>query len=245
MEKKEIVKFLLFKSLGNFLLLFAIFGVFATFGPSLYYEVRFRVIQARGITFDVPQETSAFGELADQQAGGERPSEGDVSFGDLLTGNKQLPLTPSDIEFSIVIPKIGATSKVIPNVDPSDRDKFLPALQEGVAHAQGSVFPGLSGNIYLFSHSADTFWNVGRYNAIFYLLKDLEEGDEVIIFFAGERHDYVVTGSRIVDPADVSFITNAQVGEEQLILQTCWPPGTTWDRLLVFAKPIRSNTQFR
>ena len=245
MDRREVIRFLVFRSIGNFLLLFAIFGVFATFGPSLYYEVKFRTIQIRGITFDVPNETSAFGELADQQIPGQQTQTSGPSFGDLLTGRKEISLIPSDIEFSIVIPKIGATSKVIPNVDPSDKSKFLPALQEGVAHAQGSVFPGLPGNIYLFSHSADTFWNVGRYNAIFYLLKDLQAGDEVIIFFQGQRYDYVVTGSRIVDPKDVSFITNAQTGTEQLILQTCWPPGTTWDRLLVFAKPLKSDTEFR
>ena len=136
-----------------------------------------------------------------------------------------------------MIPKIGASAKVIANVDPSDEKKFLPALLQGVAHAQGSVFPGLSGNVYLFAHSADNFWNAGRYNAIFYLLKDLKEGDEVVVFYQGKRYNYYVTGSRIVDPSDVSFITNAQQGNEQLILQTCWPPGTTFQRLLVFAKP--------
>jgi hypothetical protein len=40
----------------------------------------------------------------------------------------------------------------------------------GVAHAKGTVFPH-KGNIYLFAHSTDNWWNVGRYNAVFYLLK--------------------------------------------------------------------------
>jgi len=43
----------------------------------------------------------------------------------------------------------------------------LPILQKGIAHAQGSVFPGMQGNIYLFAHSTDNWWNVGRYNAVF------------------------------------------------------------------------------
>ena len=237
MDRREVIRFLVFRSIGNFLLLFAIFGVFATFGPSLYYEVKFRTIQIRGITFDVPSETSAFGELADQQIPGQQTQTSGPSFGDLLRGRKEIPLIPSDTDFSIVIPKIGATSKVIPNVDPGDKSKFLPALQEGVAHAQGTFFPGQAGNIYLFAHSTDNFWDVGRYNAIFYLLKDLKEGDDVVIFYQDVRHNYKVTDSKIINPSDVSYITNAKTEKEMLILQTCWPPGTTWQRLMVFAEP--------
>lgn len=229
MSRNE-VKFLILRSIGNFLFLFAIFGVIATFGPALYYEVQYRIIQARGVSFEVSETPRA------QEV---------TSFADLLVGTKEQVLNPIDTEFSIVIPKIGASAKVIANVDPSDESKFLPALLQGVAHAQGSVFPGLSGNVYLFAHSADNFWNAGRYNAIFYLLKDLKEGDEIVIFYQGKRYNYFVTGSKILDPSDVSFITDAQEGNEQLILQTCWPPGTIFKRLLVFARPRKTDTIFK
>jgi len=229
---KQDIRFLILRTFGNFLFLFAIFGVIATFGPAGYYEVQYRVIQARGVEFQVSET------LADE------PKE-TASFADLLTGSKEQELSPIDTEFSILIPKIGATSKIIPNVDPSNENAFLPALSQGVAHAQGSVFPGLEGNVYLFAHSADNFWDAGRYNAIFYLLKDLKEGDEIVVFYKGERHNYFVTGTKIVDPSDVSFITNAQEGGEQLILQTCWPPGTAYKRLLVFARPRKTDTIFK
>ncbi|MBI2621028.1 MAG: sortase [Candidatus Levybacteria bacterium] len=233
MTRNEI-KFLILRSIGNFLFLFAIFGVVATFGPAAYYEVQFRIIQARGVRFEVAEAPR-----------GSNTSRQRVSFADLLVGTKEQVLVPIDTEFSILIPKLGASAKVIPNVDPSSEEKFLPALAEGVAHAQGTVFPGLSGNIYLFAHSADNFWNAGRYNAIFYLLKDLKEGDEIVIFFQGKRHNYFVTESRVVEPSDVSFITHALEGNEQLILQTCWPPGTTLKRFLVFARPRKTDVIFR
>jgi len=165
-------------------------------------------------------------------------SEGlDEGFANILAGPKEQILIPKDTDFSILIPKLGASSKVFANVDPSRENEFLQVLQNGVAHAKGTVFPGLPGNIYLFAHSTDNFWDVGRYNAIFYLIKDLTPGDDVIIFFENQRHNYVVTDSKTVDPEDVSYITQSKSGQEQLILQTCWPPGTTWKRLLVFAKP--------
>ncbi len=229
---KHDIRFLVLRTFGNFLFLFAIFGVIATFGPAGYYEVQYRVIQARGVEFEVSET------LANE------PKQ-TASFADLLTGSKEQELSPVDTEFSILIPKIGASSKVIANVDPSDESKFGPALHQGVAHAQGSVFPGLQGNVYLFAHSADNFWDAGRYNAIFYLLKDLKEGDEVVVFYKGERHNYFVTGTKIVDSSDVSFITQAQEGGEQLILQTCWPPGTAFKRLLVFARPRKTDTIFK
>ncbi len=221
------------------MLLFAIFGVVATFGPALYYEVQFQVIKARGVNFKIANENSALGELTKKQKGQS------VSFGDLLTGSKEQTITPNDTEFSIVIPKIGASARVIANVDPSNEENFLPALLQGVAHAQGSLFPGLPGNIYLFAHSADNFWDAGSYNAIFYLLKDLEKGDEVVIFYQNKRYNYFVTDSRIVEPSEVHFITQANTGDEQLILQTCWPPGTTWKRLLVFARPRKTDVIFK
>lgn len=225
-------KFIILRSIGNFLFLFAIFGVIATFGPAGYYEAKFRVMQARGITFEVNESLAT-------------EPKPEATFADLLTGAKEQELTPIDTEFSIVIPKIGASAKVIANVDPSNKEIYLPALLEGVAHAQGSVFPGMAGNTYLFAHSANNFLDEARNNAIFYLLKDLEEGDEIVIFYQGKRYNYFVTGSRIAEADEVSLITNAAEGNEQLILQTCWPPGTTFKRLLVFARPRKTDTIFK
>lgn len=226
MSKREVIKFLILRSIGNFLVLFAIYGVFATFGPALYFETKYKVIQLRGVKFTVQsQQTTS------------KPQQN--NFAQILTGLKEQNLIPFDQSFSIVIPKIGASSQVFPNTDPSNRDEFLPILQQGVAHAKGTVFPGLPGNIYLFAHSTDNFWDVGRYNAVFYLLKDLKAGDDIVLFFEGKRFNYKVTEAAIVDSSEISFLVKSQDknASQRLILQTCWPPGTTWKRLIVFAKP--------
>ena len=157
----------------------------------------------------------------------------------VLSGPKEQLLIAPDPNFSILIPKIGASAKIFPNVDPSAENEFLPILQHGVAHAKGTVFPGVPGNTYLFAHSTDNFWDVGRYNAVFYLLKDLSAGDDIVIFFENRRFNYKVTQTQIVDASEVSYITNsAQTSGQRLILQTCWPPGTSWKRLIVFAEPV-------
>lgn len=237
MKKSEVIKYLILRSIGNFLVLFAIFGVLATFGPALYYEVQYQIIKIRGVRFTVashlPQERTALGKLIVTPT----PFQGQ-SLGTIIAGPKEQILTPKDTDFSLIIPKIGATAKVFPNVDPGNEREFLPILQQGIAHAKGSVFPGISGTTYLFAHSTDNFWDVGRYNAVFYLLKDLAIGDDIVVFFENRRHNYVVEKSLVVDPSEVSYLTKGQeTGKEQVLLQTCWPPGTTWKRLIVVAKP--------
>ncbi|MBI3070470.1 MAG: sortase [Candidatus Levybacteria bacterium] len=227
-QGKNILRFI-FRHLGNLLILFSILGLLATFGPVLYFEIQYRLIQARGIQYAVSQaKTSPLGEILRKQS----------NFGTILLGPKEQILIPKDTEFSILIPKIGASARVFPNVDSSSQDEFLPILQKGIAHAKGTVFPGMKGNIYLFAHSADNFWNIGRYNAVFYLLKDLVKGDSVVVFFQNRRYNYKVEELKIVDASDVSYLVESQKQDQQtLILQTCWPPGTTWKRLVVLARP--------
>lgn len=239
---KDEIRFLILRSIGNFLLLFAIFGVVSAIGPVVLYEAEFRIAQLRGVQYSVEASptdtTSAFGEILAKQNNGNQ-SQG-PGFAEVLAGPTQQILIPKDTDFSLLIPKIGASAKVIPNVDPGNEKAFLDVLQHGVAHAKGSVFPGFPGNTYLFAHSTDNFWNVGRYNAVFYLLKELVPGDSIVVFFENVRHNYTVTKTDIVDPSDVSALVKSQQGTQQkLILQTCWPPGTTWKRLLVTAEPIK------
>lgn len=234
MMTKDKIRFLILHSIGNFLVLFAIFGFLATLGPALYYEATYRVMQARGVHFSVSNQIAIQPSVPPETMPAAKTGP---SFADILSGPKEQILTPINTEFDILIPKIGANARISPNVNPSNPDIFLPILQKGVAHAAGTFFPGQKGNIYLFAHSTDNFWDVGRYNAIFYLLKDLRSGDDVVIFFQNVRHNYVVKNTKIVGPSEISYITHAQTGKELLILQTCWPPGTTWQRLMVFAEP--------
>jgi LPXTG-site transpeptidase (sortase) family protein len=236
------LKFLILRTVGNFLLLFAIFGVFATFGPILYYEATYRIMELEGIHYKVssikaPEKASDLAKILEKQNQGRAVMEGGGLNGIFANAKEQI-LIPKDTEFDILIPKIGANARIFPNVDASNSRDFLNVLKQGVAHAAGTVFPGMPGNIYLFAHSTDNFWNVGRYNAIFYLLKNLTVGDQIVIFYRQQRFDYTVSEIKVADSRDVSYIVDAKnSGMETLILQTCWPPGTTWKRLLVFAKP--------
>ena len=137
----------------------------------------------------------------------------------------------------ITIPSIFVDEPVVYNVNPNDRTAYLSALRTGIAHASGTAFPGIGGLGYYFAHLA-TPDLVRQYNAAFYLLGKLNAGDEIYIWHAGDRFDYKVTEKKITVPTDLSFL-HQKYPAETIVLQTCWPPGTTLQRLLVFASRIR------
>jgi LPXTG-site transpeptidase (sortase) family protein len=148
---------------------------------------------------------------------------------------------PATLPFSLLIPKIEVSAKVISNVDASDEEAYSLALKEGVAHALGSAFPGQGKMVYIFGHSTDYPWNVANYNALFYQIKDLEIGDTVTAQLGSQAYAYTVTDKKIIEANDVHFLESYQ-NQNVMILQTCYPPGTNWQRLLVITKPIKLNS---
>lgn len=152
-----------------------------------------------------------------------------------VSGGKVQEITPINRDFSIVIPKIRANAKVVANVDPFDSTVYQRALTQGVAQAKGSSTPEGAGNIFLFAHSSDNWYRANRYNSVFYLLHKLEKGDEIVLYYNDFKYVYTVTGKEIIG-ADNTQYMKADFAPESLILSTCWPPGTTLNRLLVFAK---------
>jgi len=159
-----------------------------------------------------------------------------TTFGDLIARSRAEDFG-LDPYFSIYIPKINAKAKVIANVDAGKQTEYLDALSEGVAHAKGTNFPGQGKSIFLFSHSTDSPLNFVRYNAVFFLLRKLSPGDRVILYFMGQEHEYVVTDEFTTSADDTSWLSDKGQGE-RLVLQTCDPPGTSWNRLIIIAKPI-------
>ena len=152
------------------------------------------------------------------------------------------PVDPATLSFSLTIPKIDLEAKVIPNVDAANPDEYKVALKEGVAQAKGTGFPGQGKMIYIFGHSTDYAWNVQTYNALFYQVKDLTTGDLVQTKLGDKTYEYKVIDRQIVDPTDMSLI-DKHASDDVLILQTCYPPGTTWKRLLVVASPKSSFSE--
>lgn len=217
---------LLIRFLGYFVFFLGVASFVFVFGPIAQAEIGFRKDQLLGVRRTVSPTVIT-------SAGAQTAPEGTSGFGDINASTEFI--TPTDTNFSIVIEKLNANAKVVANVDPGNEREYSAALARGVAHAKGTNFPGEKGNIYLFSHSTDAPWNIVRFNAIFYLLRELEPGDRVVMFYQDKRYDYIIYDKVIADPNDVSYLTN-KYDASVLTLQTCDPPGTLFKRLIVRAK---------
>ena len=143
---------------------------------------------------------------------------------------------PIDPEFSIVIPKINANTKVIKNVDPFDSKIYQQALTQGVAHAKNTATPDQFGNTFIFAHSAGNWYQANQFNAVFYLLNKLEIGDEIIVYYQAKKYNYTVNQNKFIKGSELNYM-ESKVGQKQLTLMTCWPPGTTLKRLIIIATP--------
>ena len=194
-------------------------------GPLFQVELRYRLDRVFGV-----KRTVAVANVITSSQGG------NANFGSV--NSQENTIIPVSTHYGIVIEKINANSKVIAGVNPASEREYTRALAQGVAEALGSTPPGQAGNLYLFSHSTDAPWNMIRNNAVFYLLRELEVGDRVVIFYKDVRYDYIVFDKSIVSPTDISFLTN-KYETPVLTLQTCDPPGTLLNRLIVRAKLIR------
>lgn len=224
---------LMLRTFGNFMILSSLFFIGKTFYQPLYEEIRYLYDQRTEKTYVV----AAPGEDPEtvEREYAIRAKKGGLSA--VAAAENVSVLVPPDPDFSIIIPKVAANSRVIPQVSVTEKEAYLAALQEGVAHAEGTAFPGEGGHMFLFAHSTDFVWNIGTLNAVFYLLYKLEAGDEVILIYKGQRFTYRVTGKEIVDPGQVEYLTR-KTDKEFLTLQTCWPPGTTLQRQLIFAERV-------
>lgn len=139
--------------------------------------------------------------------------------------------------FFIEIPSLEIYEEVYANINPNDPEEYGVALETGVGHAKNSAFPGQGKMIYIFGHSTNGIWNVEAYNAVFYQIKDLTIGDQVILHLGDEQFIYEVSAQDVVASSEVDFVNNLKE-ENILLLQTCWPPGTSWQRLFVSAVPV-------
>ena len=164
----------------------------------------------------------------------------DSAFARFLT-NKSVSLKPVNTSFSVVIEKIGVNAPIVADVSVTDKNAYMEALKSGIAHASVSDYPSEKpGNVYLFAHASIDFWRLGRYATVFNLLRKLEKGDKVHVFYKGDDYIYEVINKEVQKGFNTFPLTRTTI-EPILTLQTCDPPGTTLNRLIVTAKLIKKG----
>lgn len=168
------------------------------------------------------------------------------SMSQLVNNKPQIDLgieiTP--YENRIIIPKIG---KNIPLVDIKQttvswvgelNDIFMKELENGVIRYPGSAKPGNDGNSFIFGHSSNFPWLEWDYNDVFSLLDHVTYDDEVVVYYGQEKHTYKIKTKNVISPGDVSVLKNDDKDKSKLTLMTCWPIGTTLNRLVLTGELI-------
>jgi len=207
------------KTFSGLLITAGILLIALSFGPVILDEIWYKLKQFKNQSYKLS------GDAADDAVA-------DSVFARFLS-TRPISIEPVNKDFSIVIEKIGVNAPIIADVPVADEKAYLEALKGGVAHAISSKYPSESpGNVYLFAHASVDFWKMSKYSKVFNLLRKLELGDRIHLFYKGKTYVYEVQNKEIYKGWDLYPISRSVV-EPVLTLQTCDPPGTTVNRLVV------------
>lgn len=119
----------------------------------------------------------------------------------------------------LVIPAINVDSLVV-------QGDAWEQLKKGVGQRVGTPDPGQIGNIVLSAHN-------DIYGEIFRRLDELQPGAEVQLYTTNAVFTYLVTGTRVVEPTEVSVM--APTAHPSLTLISCYPYLIDNQRIVVFA----------
>jgi sortase A len=102
-------------------------------------------------------------------------------------------------------------------------------LKKGVGQFVGSTNPGERGNLVLSAHN-DIF------GELFRDLDQLKPGDEILIQTSTQDYSYFVTGTRIVEPTEVSVLE--PTAKPTITLISCYPYLVDNQRIVVFGELV-------
>jgi sortase A len=126
------------------------------------------------------------------------------------------PLTPIG---RIEIPKIGVDRTMYEGIT-------LKTLDRGPGHWPGTAAAGQVGNAVVAGHRTS-------HNKDFRNIDQLEPGDEIILSTDAGRFVYHVTRTEIVKPDAIWIVDQTPTATATLF--ACHPPGSTRERIVVFA----------
>lgn len=131
----------------------------------------------------------------------------------------------------LVIEKLKINAPVIWDVQEAD---IIKKLNDGIVHYGGTSKPGGGGNVFLVGHSSNYVWVNSPYNSIFAILDKLVKGDRIEVKYNEKSYYYDVIETKIIKPEQVEVLSNTN--KEVLSMMTCWPIGTTLNRMVVIAE---------
>lgn len=147
-------------------------------------------------------------------------------------------LTSSKLVNQLVIPALGISAPIL-FADSVDEKTFQALLKNGVVHYPQTALPGEVGNVYIFGHSSDYWWESGNYKTVFEKLPKIKIGDSITLFDSrGQQFTYEVYETKVIEPTDTAVLDQTTVSTKTLTLQTSYPIGTARQRFIVVAKLV-------
>ncbi len=169
-------------------------------------------------------------------------SPGESPAGEIEAVDPTVTLTKVSAENKLIIPKLNVD---VPLHFGIGLDDVMSAMNYGVVHYRingASAYPGEVGNFVVMGHSAGDIYSANQYKFIFSGLERLEEGDIIYVHYNSVRYTYRMTKNEVVWPTEVSKLV-VETDKPIMTLVTCWPLGTSRQRLLVTAEQISPVTE--
>lgn len=135
--------------------------------------------------------------------------------------NKKEEFEFTEKENSIEIPSIQVFAPLFTGTEEKE-EELLKTLDKGPVMLINKALPGQFGPTIILGHSAMREWPKSNPTWVFTYLKDIKEGDEIILNFEHKRYKYKVEKTYILKSGE-DFPTVES--ENVLFLVTCWPPG--------------------
>jgi LPXTG-site transpeptidase (sortase) family protein len=158
-----------------------------------------------------------------------------------VVAQNQTPVIDQDYskQLKITIPSAGISNiNLGTNVPGNKPELYDEVLKHGVAHLKGTSVPGDIGTTVIYGHSGVAgLLAKSNPQIVFSRLDTVSIGDTMSIERDGKELNYVVSGKKIVDPQNLTFMGD-QDTKERAILLTCWPLGIGTKRLIVIADRI-------
>jgi sortase A len=152
-----------------------------------------------GVTIDAAREQAALSRELDRDR-----AAWAAASAELARPRPVVTLAPQALVGRIDIPRLRLSALAREGVDTG-------TLRASAGHVPGTALPGDAGNAAFAAHR-DTFFRP---------LEGIREGDDIRVTTAGGEFHYQVTGTRIVDPDEVSVLEPTTGAT--LTLVTCYP----------------------
>lgn len=141
---------------------------------------------------------------------------------------KQLQIATQLSYYFLSIPKLNIQNATVSTIDTD--------IGSHLVNFPGTAIPPSKGNAAVFGHSSlPQLFDPKNYKTIFATVHTLVIGDKILVTANNLTYSYKIYSISIVEADDTSYLSQ-DTNDSYLTIITCYPPGTTWKRLIIRAR---------